>query len=279
MILGPFRGVVRVQGMATGTRELEVLDPHHLVGMVHAIVLSGGSAFGLATADGVMTWLAERGEGFDTGVAPVPLVPAAVIFDLQEDRERPGPQEGREAAENASFDPVAEGRVGAGTGATVGKLRGPEGVSAGGLGSTSTDWNGGVVGALAVVNALGQVVNSDGSVLAGARSQDGEFIDSDELARRESEDRVFGGTPGTHTTLVVVATDHPLTQVDLGRVANVAATGLPRAITPVNTPFDGDVVFALSTGAGPEPVPPEDVLGLGVVARGLVEDAIRRAVG
>ena len=276
-ILGPFRGAVQVRGMATGTRELEVLDPHHLVDTIHGIVLSGGSAFGLATADGAMEFLSDQGEGYDTGIAPVPLIPAAVVFDLAEARARPGPAEGRAAAQNASDDPVAEGRVGAGAGTTVGKLLGPDGASAGGLGSASAEWRGGAVGALAVVNALGQVVDVHGTVLAGAKASDGTPVDSDDLAR---DGKGSGGSmPGTNTTLVVVATDQAVTRVDLGRVGKVAATGLPRAISPVNTPFDGDVVFSVSTGDGAEPMAPQDVLALGVVARELVEEAIRRAVG
>jgi L-aminopeptidase/D-esterase-like protein len=276
-ILGPFRGAVEVRGMATGTRELEVLDPHHLVETVHGIVLSGGSAFGLGAADGVMELLSEQGEGYDTGIAPVPLVPAAVIFDLADGRARPGPDEGRYAAEDATDAPVVEGRVGAGAGATVGKLLGPGGASSGGLGSASAEWRGGTVGALAVVNALGQVVDARGTVLAGAKGSEGTLVDSDELARAGTDSG--GGMPGTNTTLVVVATDHAVTRVDLGRVGKVAATGLPRAISPVNTPFDGDVVFSVSTGADAETLAPQDVLALGVVARELVEEAIRRAVG
>ncbi|NNM07100.1 MAG: peptidase S58 family protein, partial [Gemmatimonadetes bacterium] len=208
---------------------------------------------------------------------PVPLVPSAVIFDLASDRKRPGPDEGRAAAENAVSDPVPQGRVGAGTGATVGKLLGPADVSAGGLGSSSREWRGGVVGALAVVNALGQVVDDQGGILAGVRAEDGTFMDADSLA--SSDGPTGEGMPGTNTTLVVVATDHPVGRVDLGRIAKVAATALPRAITPVNTPFDGDVVFALSTGEAARSMKPQDVLALGVVARELVEEAIRKAVG
>lgn len=262
--------------MATGTRELAVLDPHHLADTIQGIVFSGGSAFGLGAVDGVLAVLAERGEGFDTGIEPVPLVPGAVIFDLAPDRSRPGPAEGRAAAESAGKDPVSEGRIGAGSGATVGKLLGPQGASAGGVGSSSLEWRGGTVGALVVVNALGQVVDGDGTILAGAKGPDGAYVDSGDLAR---EGTAGGGLPGTNTTLVVVATDHPVTRVDLGRTAKVAATGLARAITPVNTPFDGDVVFAVSTGEGAETMAPQDVLALGVVARDLVEEAIRRAVG
>ena len=140
VIRGPFRGAVAVRGMATGTRELDVLSPRHLVEKVHALLLTGGSAFGLAAADGVMECLQEEGEGFETGVEKVPLVPAAVIFDLAPGVDRPGREEGRLAASLASGDPVTEGRVGAGAGARVGKLLGSDGSSPGGLGGASAPW-------------------------------------------------------------------------------------------------------------------------------------------
>jgi L-aminopeptidase/D-esterase-like protein len=280
-----------VRGLATGTREMDVLSPRHLVGRIDGVVLAGGSAFGLATAEGVMAWLAERGEGFDTGVAPVPLVPGAVIFDLAPETIRPGPAEGRRACDAASALPVREGRVGAGAGATVGKIRGPEGSAEGGLGSACRSLGGYQVGALAVVNALGDVVGSDGEILAGARSPDGGFLGTDSLlltgrwpgdsagvARGQSFGDYQGPLPGTNTTLVVVGTDVPLSRVDLERLARMASGAFPRAISPVNTPFDGDVLFALSSGGDPVDLSPGALLGLGVVARMVVEEAIRRAV-
>jgi len=276
VILGPFRGAVEVRGMATGTRELGVLSPYHLVRQVNAVVLTGGSAFGLAAADGVVDWLAEHGEGFDTGITPVPLVPAAVIFDLVSGAARPGRDEGRRASETASADPVLEGQVGAGAGATVGKLLGAAKASAGGIGSTSRVWGDGTIGVLAVVNALGDVLAEDGAVLAGVKGPAGTFQRSDSI--------VLGGTvshpglPGTNTTLAVVATDLPLSRVDLGSLARMASSAFPRAISPVNTPFDGDLVFSLSTGVLGKPIPSEHLLALGVVARELTEEAIRRAV-
>ena len=276
VILGPFRGAVEVRGMATGTRELGVLSPHHLVSRVNAVLLTGGSAFGLAAADGVMDWLAERGEGFDTGVAPVPLVPAAVIFDLNPGVPRPGPDEGRRASEMASTAGVLEGQVGAGAGATVGKLLGPAAASAGGVGSTSRKWAGGTIGALAVVNALGDVVGDDGAVLAGVKGPAGTFQRSDAIVLEGGAS--YPGMPGTNTTLAVVATDLPLSRVELGSLAKMASSAFPRAISPVNTPFDGDLVFALSTGGSEKPLSHGDLLTLGVVARALMEEAIRRAV-
>ena len=276
VILGPFKGAVEVRGMATGTRELSVLSPYHLVSRVNALLLTGGSAFGLAAAEGVVEWLAERGEGFDTGVVPVPIVPAAVIFDLVPDVARPGPAEGRRAAEGATNSPVREGQVGAGAGATVGKLLGPGTASAGGIGSTSRRWGAGTVGVLAVVNALGDVVGKDGSVIAGINGPSDGFRDSDSVVLKRKTP--YSGMPGTHTTLAVVATDLPLSRVELGQLAKMASSAFPRAISPVNTPFDGDLLFSLSTGTSGPPLPPEDLLALGIVARELTETAIRRAV-
>ncbi len=276
-VLGPFRGAAVVRGMATGTRELGVLSPRHLVDRVNALLLTGGSAFGLAAADGVVEWLEEEGEGFDTGVARVPIVPAAVIFDLASHVSRPGRKEGRAAAEEASGDPVEEGRVGAGAGATVGKLLGARGSVAAGIGSTAREWGGGTVGALVVVNALGDVVAEDGRVLAGARTPDGARPGSDRIVLQRSAE--VAGMPGANTTLAVVATDLPLGRVDLGKLAEMTSSAFPRAISPVNTPFDGDVVFALSTADTETVLPPNEMLALGVVARTLTEAAIRRAVG
>jgi L-aminopeptidase/D-esterase-like protein len=262
--------------MATGTRELDVLSPHHLVERVDAILLTGGSAFGLAAAEGVMEWLEEEGKGFDTGIARVPLVPAAVIFDLAAEVGRPGKTEGKRASAEASEEPVPEGRVGAGAGATVGKLLGSDSSSFGGIGSTGTEWGGGTVGALAVVNALGDVVAEDGSVLAGVRAADGAHPGSDGIVLQGTP--TGSRLPGTNTTLAVIATDLPLSRVDLGRLAEMAAAAFPRAISPVNTPFDGDLLFALSTATEEAACTPNEMLALGVLARTLTEDAIRRAV-
>lgn len=276
MVLGSFRGAVEVCGMATGTRELDVLSPYHLAPRIDGILLTGGSAFGLAAADGAVEWMAEKGMGFDAGVTRVPLVPAAVIFDLDPQVARPGPQEGRRAAEVACTDPVREGRRGAGAGATVGKILGSDRSGPGGIGSASGPWLGGTVGALVVVNALGDVLHSDGSVMAGPRGPDGRFLRSDDLI--QGEEGVEPPFPGTHTTLVVVGTDLPLSRLELGKVARMAAAALPRVISPVNTPFDGDVVFALSSSRGTWDPSPHETLALGVLAGRLVEDAVRRAV-
>jgi L-aminopeptidase/D-esterase-like protein len=304
VILGPFRGAVEVVGMATGSRELHVLSPMHLVERVNALLLTGGSAFGLGAADGVMAWLEARGEGFDTGLARVPLVPAGVIFDLVPGVGRPGPEEGQRACSVAGTHPVPEGRVGAGAGATVGKLRGMGAASPGGLGSASrrvdTGRMGeGVVGAMAVVNALGAVWGEDGRVLAGEggtwAGDSGVASRWPEAASGESgrqsgakdgwdgskgrERGPKGGVAvGANTTLAVVATDLPLGRVDLGKLARMAAAALPRAIAPVATPFDGDLVFGVSTSEDRAEVPPEEILMVGLVARELLEASIRRAV-
>jgi L-aminopeptidase/D-esterase-like protein len=263
--------------MATGTRELDVLSPRHLVDRVNAVLLTGGSAFGLAAADGVMEWLEEEGEGFDTGVATIPIVPAAVIFDLAPNVARPGREEGRRAAEHASRNPVPEGRVGAGAGATVGKLLGSDASSPGGIGSTARGWKSvGTVGVLAVVNALGDVVAEDGTVLAGVCGPDGGRPRSDGIAVDGLSPP--GPMPGTNTTLAVIATDLPLGRTDLAKLAEMASAAFPRAISPVNTPFDGDLVFALSTGDDETPLSPNEMLALGVLARTSTEEAIRRAV-
>jgi len=288
VILGPFRGAVETRGLATGSRELDVLSPGHLVEGIDALLLVGGSAFGLAAAEGVMGWLEERGLGFDARVATVPLVPAAVIFDLTPGGGRPGPEEGRRACEAASSDPVEEGRVGAGAGATIGKVLGPEGAVPGGVGAASREWKGHQVGALAVVNALGDVVGPDGEILAGARTPEGDFLGTDAYLQDGEGPGGFpdaavgavegGPLPGTNTTLVVVGTDLPLSRIGLGRVARMASGAFSRAISPVNTPFDGDILFALSSGTDPELISPGELMAVGVVARELAETAIRRAV-
>jgi L-aminopeptidase/D-esterase-like protein len=285
VILGPFRAVVEVRGLATGSRELGVLDPTHLVSRQDAILLTGGSAFGLAAAEGVMAWLAERGRGFDTGVARVPLVPAGVIFDLAPGRARPGPEEGRAACDAAHEGPVSQGARGAGAGARVGKLGGPDRAMQGGVGSAATsvaDWT---VGALAVVNAAGDVTDRRGEILAGARGPGGEFLDSGRLARGMAGGSGFPGeadpavpAPGTNTTLAVVATDAPMDRIGLARMARVAATALARRISPVHTPFDGDLIFALSTSEEERAMDPGEALALGVAACDALEESIERGV-
>lgn len=281
VVMGPFRGAVEVRGMATGTRELETLDPVHIVPRVDAVLLTGGSAWGLDAAGGVMERLEEEGRGFPTapGTA-VPIVPAAVIYDLEEGRPRPDRTTGRRAAESATGGPVSQGRVGAGAGATVGKLFGPGRASPGGVGSAALQAGDHPVGALAVVNAFGDVRKPGGLIAAGARRDDGSFADSATVLRTAegAPGRQWPAAEGTNTTLAVVATDAPLSRTDLQRVARVAATGVPRRVDPAHTPFDGDIVFALSTAGDEAPLPPDQVLALGSTARDALEEAILRGV-
>jgi L-aminopeptidase/D-esterase-like protein len=282
-VLGPFRAVVEITGMATGTRELDTLSETHLVPTADAIVLSGGSAYGLAAAHGAMAWLAERGMGFPTGADVVPIVPAAILYDLAEDRARPDASTGYAACGAASELPVPEGRVGAGTGATVGKIAGTS--MPGGIGSASVKVAGITVGALAAVNSVGDVLDVDGRIVAGGRGPDGEFVDGSRSLREAPPEGEFadwrGGTgpqPGQNTTLCVVATDAPLSKRELRRMVRMAATALPRRIRPVNTPFDGDVVFAVSTAEEVRDVTSGAVMSLGDAARVALEEAITRAV-
>lgn len=281
-ILGPFRSVVQVTGMATGSREFGTLDPEHLVPEAHALVLSGGSAFGLASAHGVMAWLSEQGVGFPTGGGPVPIVPAAILYDLADDRSRPDAATGFAAAAAATDAPVPEGRVGAGAGATVGKLGGPGGSMPGGIGSWLLEAGGHRVAALAAVNALGDVLDARGEIVAGARGPDGRFLDGSRILRGTAGP---GGTPAPqeealygNTTLCVVATDAPASQRELRRIVRMAAGAMPRRIRPVNTPFDGDVVFGVAPSREVRELTDRDVLILGDAARDALEEAITRAV-
>lgn len=279
VLLGPFRAAVEARGLASGTRELGVLRPEHLVERVDAILLTGGSVFGLAAADGVVTWLAEAGRGYDTGVTRVPIVPAAVIFDLHEHQTRPDAETGRAACADARPGRPTEGTVGAGMGATVGKIAGADAAMEGGVGVESAEIDGFRVGALAVVNALGDVLDGEGRIVAGARGPDGGFLDTAALLRRGGARGGMGEPrPGTNTTLAVVATDAPLSRVGLVRLARVAGNALARRISPVHTPFDGDVVFAVSTAEEERELDSAAVLGLGAVAQHVLEEAITRAV-
>lgn len=285
VVLGSFRAAADVRGTATGTREIEAISPLHVAPRSDALLLTGGSAFGLDAATGVTAWLAERGAGFDTGVARVPIVPAAVIFDLgvgASDRW-PDAAMGRAACEAATDGEIAEGAAGAGTGATVGKALGADAASPGGLGSWALEGPGCTVGALVVVNALGDVLDGRGGVLAGARGEDGEFVGIARTIAAGALDGEFAHLarapqPGTNTTLAVIATDAPLTRTALQSVARVAATAVARRISPVHTPFDGDVTFAVSTAPEPREVSPALLMTLGVLAAEALDRAIERAV-
>ena len=228
-------GSGEVRGGAPGTRETDLLRPGMLVEEVHAVLLTGGSAFGLSAADGVMRFLEERGIGFDADVAKVPIVPAAVLFDLGvgDPSVRPIPSAGYAACHSASED-VVEGSVGAGTGATVAKIRGLSHAMKGGVGTASVEEDGLIVGALFAVNALGEIVDDDGNVLVGARGGD--------------ETDVEGDPPVGNTTIGVVATNACLSKERAHLLALAAHDGLARAIRPSHTIWDGDTVFTLATG-------------------------------
>jgi len=272
---------VEVRGGAVGERELEPLRPGHLVERIHGLVLAGGSAFGLDAAGGVMRYLEERGIGFETGAARVPIVPAVILYDLGigNPRRRPDAAMGYEAARTASGGPVEEGSVGAGTGATVGKLFGMARATKGGLGTATASLAGGVrVSALAVVNAFGDVRNpATGEIVAGLRSgpRSSKFSGTSARMKRGAARRSFGrpARAGASTTLAVVATNARFEKVSLLRIAAMAHAGLARTIAPVYSSFDGDVVFAVSLGSKRA-----DVNAVGTVAAEAVARAILRGV-
>jgi L-aminopeptidase/D-esterase-like protein len=241
-------------------------------------MLCGGSAFGLAAADGAMRWLAERGHGFPTGVRPVPIVPAAVIFDLAVGSADafPDAAAGYAACEAAARgDGPMEGAVGAGTGATVGKLLGPASASPGGVGSAGMRLpDGTVVAALCVTNASGNVIGRDGATLAGVRDGKGGYVDAGSLLLMGPR---ISAVPGSNTTLAVIATDAPLDRAQCRKLAELGHDALALAISPVHTMLDGDTVFALSTGTG-EAATLEQQVRLGVAAVEVLRTAIERSV-
>lgn len=246
-------GGVDVRGAAPGTRETDLLDPANLVSVVHAVLLSGGSAWGLEAAGGVMRWLEEEGIGLYTGAAPgqtVPIVPAAVLYDLHlgDARVRPDAEAGYQACQAASAFPSGQGNVGAGAGATVGKLFGMPLAMKGGLGSASVTIDGVTVGALIAVNALGDVVDpATGQPIAGARSDDGQALRGS-VAALLAGDKPLPLLAGSNTTIGVIATDAPLSKAQCRRLAGAGHDGLAHAIRPVHTMSDGDTLFALATG-------------------------------
>ena len=266
---------VDVRGGAPGTRETDLLKSENTVEHVHAVLLTGGSAFGLAAATGVVEWLEERGHGLQVGPARVPLVPTAVLFDLWvgDQKIRPDAQAGRAACDAATTGAVAQGNVGAGTGAAVGKLFGIRRAMKGGIGTASVRLGGFTVAALVAVNAVGDVLGEDGQVLAGARSEDGLRLVGTTAAtmRGEGPQRLV---PGSATTIGLVATDATLTKAQANKLASLAHHGLSRAIDPITT-HDGDTLFALATGRAGRV---DDLSGLGAVAAELTARAIRRAV-
>jgi L-aminopeptidase/D-esterase-like protein len=266
-----------VRGGGPSTREIDLLNPIANAARVHAVLLTGGSAFGLAAADGVVGWLERNGRGYDTPGGIVPLVPGAVVYDLLtgDPRRRPGPAEGAAACESATDDPEL-GSVGAGTGTAVGKLRGREFAVKSGVGLAKQHLpQGAKLVALAVANAFGDVIGEDGQVMAGTRADDGSFIGTTKLLRtRLIEPPTFRrGEPLENTTLVCLMTDADLTKAECGIVAKMAHAGMARAVDPVHSSADGDVVFSLATGTGPRVEP----IIVGVVAAALTSEAIRDA--
>jgi L-aminopeptidase/D-esterase-like protein len=261
-----------VRGNSPGTRELALLAPEKSMQEVHAILLTGGSAFGLSAAEGVVRWLEEHEVGYQTPWAKVPIVPAAVVFDLNvgSSRVRPDAAAGYKACDAATRGPVEEGNVGAGAGTTVGKWKGFGHWMKGGVGTAFVDLSGLKVGALAVVNSVGDIIDADGRVLAGARSPEGTFFGEEDEHRPLARGKVLGET---NTTLAVIATNANLTKLELFRIAQRMQDGYARAIVPVHTSFDGDVSFALSCGTMQA-----DLDLVGEISAQLTAEAIRGGV-
>lgn len=276
---------VDVRGGAPGTRETDLLNPLNLVQSVHAVLLAGGSAFGLDAASGVMRYLEEQGIGFDTGVGKVPIVPAAILFDLNLGRadRRPDAQMGFEAAAAATSDAPREGNFGAGTGASVGKMFGAKQSMKCGIGTASMEIGGGVVvGALMAVNAFGDVVDPEtNQILAGLRSADvgpihlgqaGYFGDTLKMMKTFFGRTILSFATKVNTVIGVVATNADFTKAEATKMAQMAHDGLARAVRPAHTMLDGDTIFALATGGKKA-----DVSTVGAYAAEVTAQAIVRA--
>jgi L-aminopeptidase/D-esterase-like protein len=275
---------VDVRGGAPGTRETDLLNPVNLVQQVHAIVLAGGSAFGLDSASGVMRYLDEKDIGYDVRIAKVPIVPAAILFDLGvggKPKVRPTAECGYAAAQAATDGPVAEGSIGAGAGATVGKFGGPARMVKSGIGTASLTFPDGlVVAALVAVNAAGDIIDpATGRVVAGVRTADGKgFADARAILRAGAVGRPGAAPrPVENTTIGVVATNAALSKVQALKVAQMAHDGYARAISPVHTPGDGDTIFALATGTMAGPVDDQRLSLIGALAAEVMADAIVRS--
>lgn len=272
----PVIASVEIRGFAPGTRELALLDPRRQISHIHALVLTGGSAFGLDSASGVVEYLEEQGIGYETGVARVPIVPAAVIYDLAvgSSKIRPDREMGYRAAQAATAAPCRQGLVGAGTGATVGKFAGQRWAMAGGIGTCSLVIDQQVIiAALVVVNALGNIIDpKTGQTIAGAYDPiTKQFFDPLQFLEQPKS---VSFAHMTNTTLAVVATSARLTKTEAQQLACIATNGITRCTRPAHTPYDGDVVFALST----EQHPRVDLIRLGAIAEELVAAAIVKAV-
>ncbi len=270
-------GAIDLRGGGTSTRQIDSLLPHNTFGKVQGVLLTGGSAYGLDASGGVMKYLEERGQGFETGYGlVVPAVPTAVIFDLGigNGKIRPDAKLGYEACLNARSHPLEEGSVGAGTGATIGKLLGLTNATKGGIGSAShTFKNGAVLGVLVAVNAFGDVVSiEDGGIIAGVRDpkDSTKFLGTVNLVRREVKKKL---EPFLNTTLAVVVTNVGFSKQELFRIAAIGQTGITRVISPSHTSADGDLVFAISCGESRG-----DANACGIIAAELISDAIIIAV-
>ena len=268
---------VDVRGAAPGTRDTDLLNPINTVQTVHAIMLAGGSAFGLETASGAMRWLEEHGIGFDMRVARVPIVPAAILFDLSvgDAKIRPDAEAGYKACKAAAATPPAEGNVGAGAGATVGKLFGMSRAMKSGIGTSCIKLNGIKVGAIVAVNAIGDVLDpANGKLVAGARTKDGKAL-VNSMASILRGEALPPALEGAATTIGVVATDVVLSKTQASKVAQMAHDGLARTINPVHTAFDGDTIFALATGKSSKAA---NLTLVGALAAEAVAQAVLRAV-
>lgn len=279
-------GGVDVRGSAPGTRETDLLNPINLVDKVHAVVLAGGSAFGLDAASGVMKYLAEQKIGYGLGASRVPIVPAAILFDLGlgKSARHPDPEMGYAAVSAAQAGPVAEGNVGAGTGATLGKIFGMAGAMKSGLGTASIEIGGGVVvGAIVAVNAFGDVLDPEtGQIIAGARPAklgpvklggSGPFADTLKVMQTLAGRTILSLATGGNTVIAVVATNARFDKAQATKVAQMAHDGLARAVRPAHTMLDGDTIFALATGQKKA-----DVSIVGAYAAEVLAQAIVRAV-
>ena len=267
---------VDVRGSAPGTRETDLLQPANTVQRVHAIVLSGGSAFGLNTAAGVVQYLEEKGIGYPTQGGPIPIVPAAILYDLVvgDSTIRPDHRAGYRACENAGEGSIQEGNVGAGAGATVGKLLGTDRAMKGGLGTASVQVDQLTVAALVAVNAVGDIVDpTNGCILAGARSEDGKSFINLAKVLRDTSLTTFQRSL-EHTTLGVVATNASFSKSGMQKIAQMSHDGLARVIHPVHMPSDGDTIFSLSTGV----VEGYGLGQVGALAAQVTAEAVTRAV-
>jgi L-aminopeptidase/D-esterase-like protein len=276
-------GAVDIRGTAAGTRQIDALTPFHLVDKIHAILLAGGSAFGLDAAGGVTVYLEKRGKGFDVSKTKIPIVPTAIIFDfgIGDFRIRPDCEMGYQACLNASKK-VEEGSIGAGTGATVGKLFGIERAMKGGVGTSGIQGPKGLmVGALVVVNAFGDVLDPDShQMLAGARKSKKSFqwANSSKWIKKGVTRKQFGPTTppestSFNTTLGVIATNADLTKKEAYQVAQIAHSGLAKIISPLHTTFDGDLIFAISYGKKKA-----DVNTIGLLGETVLIESVKRAV-